>query len=300
MNSYLFSKGNEFGLLGGLLAAVIVSVVNVGASATLGYLTRYLHHRNLILKLGGLIILLVWMVFATAMNLGVAHFRDGLEVGLSWTQATENAVPALIAQPLHLASIESWLLVGIGLLISVIAFRKGWHTDDPYPGYGRLERSLSRARSVYQSALLNALEDLKDRRDQAIEELQDANEQVRNGISEAIDALFGQSALGAHMTTFLEQCDVKTAHLLAVYRDANRAARKDTPPKSFDKAYKFSAFKPESLELSRRKNAEAEAARVTATVEGAIKEIFEQFETARLNFDVTRTVQRDGSAMEKV
>lgn len=300
INSYLFSKGNEFGLLGGLLAALIVSVVNVGGSAMLGYLARYLHHRNLLLKLGGLIFVPVWMAFAVAMNLGVAHFRDGLESGLSWAEATEGAVPALLARPLYLASIESWLLVGIGLLISVLSFRKGWHTDDPYPGYGRLERSLAKARSVYELELHNALEDLKDRRDQAIEELQDASEQVRNGITEAIDALFGQSTLGAHLKTYLEQCDVKTAHLLAVYRDANRAARKDPSPKSFDKVYKFGAFKPESIEVSRRENAEAEAARVTATVDGAIKEIFEQFETARLAFDVTRAVQRDGVTAEKV
>ena len=40
MNSYLFSKGNEFGLLGGLLVAVIVSLVNVGFSVLLGYLAR--------------------------------------------------------------------------------------------------------------------------------------------------------------------------------------------------------------------------------------------------------------------
>ncbi|MDB5658478.1 MAG: rane protein [Cypionkella sp.] len=300
INSYLFSKGNEFGLLGGLLAALIVSVVNVGGSAMLGYLARYLHHCNLLLKLGGLIFVLVWMAFAVAMNLGVAHFRDGLESGLSWAEATEGAVPALLARPLYLASIESWLLVGIGLLISVLSFRKGWHTDDPYPGYGRLERSLTKARSVYELELHNALEDLKDRRDQAIEELQDASEQVRNGITEAIDALFGQSTLGAHLKTYLEQCDVKTAHLLAVYRDANRAARKDPSPKSFDRVYKFGAFKPESIEVSRRENAEAEASRVTATVDGAINEIFEQFETARLAFDVTRAVQRDGVSAEKV
>ena len=40
INAYLFSQGNEFGLLGGWLAAVIVSVVNVGCSAMLGYMTR--------------------------------------------------------------------------------------------------------------------------------------------------------------------------------------------------------------------------------------------------------------------
>jgi len=81
-----------------------------------------------------LIFILAWSVFAVIINLGVAHFRDGLESGTPWRAAAEAAVPSLLENPFHLASIESWLLVGIGLLISTLAFRKGWHTDDPYPG----------------------------------------------------------------------------------------------------------------------------------------------------------------------
>ena len=293
INAYLFSQGNEFGLLGGWLAAVIVSVVNVGCSAMLGYMARYINRRNLILKLGGLIFILAWSVFAIIINLGVAHFRDGLESGTPWRAAAEAAVPALLENPFHLASIESWLLVGIGLLISTLAFRKGWHTDDPYPGYGRIERALKKARGNYVAELSLALDDLSTHRDEAIAALQDANEQVRQGIGEAIDTLFGQSTLSAHLRSFLDQCDVKTAHLLAVYRDANRAARTEPAPKSFEKPYKFVVFKPMAVETSRRENAETEAANVAATVQSAISDIFEQFENARKAFDVTRIVQAD-------
>jgi hypothetical protein len=225
------------------------------------------------------------------MNLGVAHFRDGLEEGVAWRQAAEEAVPALLTQPLELASIESWLLALIGVLISVLAFRKGWHTDDPHPGYGRVERAVKVARDQYVTELDLALDDLAKTRDGAIADLQDANEQVRQGIGEAIDTLFGQSTLGAHLQTFLDQCDVKVAHLLAVYRDANRAARSTPAPKSFDKAFKFSPFKLQPIETARRENAEAEAAKVTATVEAAVRDIFTQFDEARKAFDVARVVQ---------
>lgn len=300
INAYLFSQGNEFGLLGGLLAAVIVSVVNVGCSAMLGYLTRYINKRNWFLKLGGLAFVLIWLAFAATMNLGVAHFRDGLEAGTPWRAAAEAAVPGLLESPLKLASIESWLLVGIGLLISTLAFRKGWHTDDPYPGYGRVERSLEDARNAYASALDATLETLAVQRDEAISELRDASEQVRQGIAEAIDTLFGHSALGAHLRSFLDQCDVKVAHLLAVYRDANRSTRTQAAPKSFDKPFKFPAFKAAPVDMSRRESAEAEAAKVTASVEAAVRDIFDQFEAARLAFDVTRVVQGDAPDLRKV
>ena len=291
-NSYLFSKGNEFGLLGGLLAAVIVSLVNVGMSAFLGYLARYIHHRNWILKLGGICAVTLWIGFAASMNLAVAHFRDGLEQGLEWSRAAMGAVPHLLSSPFDLVSIESWFLIGIGALISMLSFRKGWHTDDPYPGYGRVDRALEEARAEYEGALELALTELKVRRDQAIEDLQAANEEVRRGIGEAIDALFGQSALGSHLKTFLEQCDVKCAHLLAIYRDANIAVRTEPKPGSFDRAHIFGAFKPEPVDSSRKKAAEAEAAKVAATVETATRAIFDLFDAARREFAVTAEAQR--------
>ncbi len=294
LNSYLFSKGNEFGLLGGLLVAVIVSLVNVGFSLLLGYLARYVRLRNPLMKLVGLAAVPLWMGFATAINLTVAHFRDGLEAGQDWQLAAEGAVPALLTNPLGLNTVESWLLAGLGLLISTLAFRKGWHTDDPYPGYGPVERSLDQARLRYEGELDEALRDLQTRRDEAIDALQDANDQVRDAISEAVDALFGQSSLGAHLQAFTAQCDLKVAHLLAIYRDANIAARKEPAPKGFAQPFRFPEFTPDAVDLSRRSMAEAEAARVKATVDAAIAAIFTEFETARQVFHVTDEVEAGG------
>lgn len=295
MNSYLFSKGNEFGLLGGLLVAVIVSLVNVGFSVLLGYLARYMRLRNLLLKLLGFLALPLWMGFAAAINLMVAHFRDGLEAGLEWQAAAEAAVPGLLAAPLRLATIESWLLAGLGLLISILAFRKGWHTDDPYPGYGPVERDLEQARLRYESELDEALRDLQARRDEAIDALQDANDQVRDAITEAVDALFGQSSLGAHLQAFTEQCDMKAAHLLAIYRDANMAARNAPAPAGFKTAFRFPEFRAEPVDQSRRQLAEAEAEKVRTTVDAAIRAIFEEFERARQVFSVTDDVEIGGA-----
>lgn len=179
----------------------------------------------------------------------------------------------------------------IGVIISTLAFRKGWHTDDPHPGYGRVERAVKVARDRYVMELDLALDDLAKTRDSAIADLQDANEEVRQGIGEAVDTLFGQSTLGSHQQTFMEQCDVRVLHLLAICRDANRAARSQPAPKSFDKAFKFPTFQLQPIDTARRANAEAEAAKVTATVEGAVRDIFEQFEAARKAFDVARVVQ---------
>ena len=291
INTYLFSKGNEFGLVGGLLAAVLVSVINVGASGLLGYLARYIHHRRKFLLFMGGCAICAWILFMATFNLGIAHFRDGLE-RVEWSQAAIDAIPHFRASPLSLAGVESWLLCGLGIIISTLSFRKGWHTDDPYPGYGRVERDLGKARDAYEMELTEALDELAKRRDQAVEELQDANKQMHSGMNEAINALYGQNTLGAHLTAFLEQCDVKVAFLLAVYRDANRAARTLDAPDSFNKAYSFRAFEPEASNDAYRMTAKNEAENVNKAITMTISEIFAQFETARTTFTVTGSVQR--------
>ena len=292
MNSFMFSRGNESGLLGGLLTAFIFSALNVLVSILMGYFARYVNHTNLLKKLFGLLVILAWIGFAVALNLMIAHFRDLIDAGATWEAALRQAVPNLTAGPVALTGMDSWILVGIGGFISTLAFLKGWTAEDPFPGYSQVEGELARARRRHEIDMTRALDELTDRRDEAIEELRDADRQVRDGITEAIDALFGQSALNAHLETFLEQCDLKLAHLLAVYRDANRNARTEPAPPSFARVHRFAAFTPARIEDGRKTNAEAEAAKVTETVDAAIADIFAQFETARREFRLPEEIQR--------
>lgn len=292
LNGYLFAKRNEMGLLGGVTVAVLVSVCNVGVSAIFGYFSKSILHRNWFRKIAALAIIVAWIGAMLTFNLAVAHFRDALEMGSDWTLAANSVVSSMINHPFSIASIESWLLAVLGVLVSFLAFLKGRHTDDPYPGYGHVARTLITARHDYESALEQAITALKDHRDAAISELQEANEEVRRGITDSIDALFGQSSLGSHLSTFLEQCDIKVALLLATYRDANRATRTAPEPPSFSQGYKFQAFKPETIQGARKSTAESEAGRVAELVEKTIKEIFDEFETSLKAFEDIDVVQR--------
>ncbi|WP_420857873.1 hypothetical protein [Marivivens marinus] len=280
LNGYLFAQNNVLGMLGGILAALLVSISNVGVSSLAGYFSRYLNHRNLLWKLLGLLVLVFWICYAAGFNLAVAHFRDGVEQTGDWTFAAENALETLTTEPLGIASIESWLLVLIGVLISLLAFLKGLHTDDPYPGYGKVSRAVLAAREAYASELEAAIGELEHKRDAAIDELRDAHDEVRQGIGEAVDALFGQSSLRSQLSSFLEQCDVKVGRLLSIYRDANNEARQEASPPSFSKQYSFAAFKFPNEEKGRKLNAEKEAAKVGDLVDATIREIFEAFEVS--------------------
>lgn len=280
LNAYLFSGMNEQGLLGGLFQALIISLVNVVGSVMLGVFACGLNHTNLLRKLIGFVMLAAWFVLAVVLNLAVAHFRDLLDGGTAWREALNLAIVNLKGDALGLASLESWILFAIGFIISTLSFLKGWYAHDPFPGYAAVEKALDEARQTYEADLAEAIEDLMEKRQDAIDRLKDADQQVRDGISSAIDALFGRTALDAHLQAFLEQCDMKLAHLLAVYRDANRAARTSSAPESFGRSLEFAPFVPAQVEISRKQSAEAEVERVSATVDAAIKEIFETFTDA--------------------
>jgi hypothetical protein len=234
-----------------------------------------------------------WIVFALALNLTVAHFRDLIDAQVEWAEAVQLAVPALRADPIGLTSMDSWFLLAIGSIISVSAFIKGWHTFDQFPGYSRVEKELLIARDKHHGDFEQAIEELTEKREDAIEELRDADQQVRDGISQAIDALYGHSALTAHLQSFLNQCDTKLAHLLAIYRDANISARSEPPPPSFSKQHSFPAFQTAiPVDDTRRKTAEAEVDKVTEAVETAIRDIFESFRTAVIEFQLPEEIQK--------
>lgn len=284
MNSYLFSKGNEFGLLGGGIAAFLFSLVNVAASISLGHFARYANHRNLFWKLVGIVCILFWIAFALAINLAIAHFRDALEIGATWATAASTAVDALRADPLDLGTIESWLLMAIGFLISALSYGKGWYADDPYPEYGAIDRSMVRAREEYFGWIQDAFEELDDIRDKAIDDLRQTNELVKDAVGEAVDALYGHTTLSQHMGAFLDQCDLAAAQLLAIYRDANRTARTEPAPGTFDGKHVFRDFVPAPVDESLKESAQVEATKIDRIITEETQRLFDLFDEARREF----------------
>lgn len=295
MNSYLFSKGNEFGLLGGGIAALLFSLVNVAASVLLGYFAHNANHRNLFWKLLGIGCIVIWIAFALIINLAIAHFRDALEAGATWTSAAEGAVDALFVAPSDLSTIESWLLMAIGILISVLSFSKGWFTDDPYPEYGSIDRAMEDARAEYDGRVQEALDELQGIRDTAIGEFTETNELVKEAVREAVDALYGHTNLSQHLGAFLDQCDLSAAQLLAIYRDANRQARIEPAPRTFNERHSFRSFEPAPIDAGLKESAQTEATKIDRIITEETKRLFELFDEARREFTDLDHAQANGA-----
>jgi hypothetical protein len=282
-NAYLFAQKNTLGLLGGLMAAFLVSVGNVALSTMFGIATRYINCRgfwNLFKKFVGLVFFLVWVAFALTYNLGVAHFRDAVERIGEWREAGTAAIQTLLANPVSLYTMESYVLFLLGLFISIISFLKGYNHSDPYPGYAKVAQDVIDARDGYIDNLEDSIETLAEHRDDAVDALRAANDEVHRNINDSVDALYGQKALQSNLSPFLEQCNIAANYLLSVYRDANKAAREDSAPKYFKKNYSFDAFEVPEADVIRRQEAEEQAKEVSVLVNRSIHEIFDVFDQA--------------------
>lgn len=279
VNALLFAKVMSQGFAGGLALAVIISAANAAIATLTTYFSRNLNHRAWLWKAVGLLAFLIGAGVCLGFNLGVAHLRDALEQGRTFEVALADSWATLWAEPLALDSFLSAVLMLLGLLAAIIVGLKTYHTIDPYPGYPAVYDAVIRAREDYASHLADAIAMLEDYRDVAIGSLRDANQDMRLWIREAVDALFGQSSLRSELDRFVEHADAKTNVLLAVYRDANRAARDGSVrvPPHFDQAYAFPALMlPRPAEESREEAARQQR-RVGELVSTAIGDIERAF-----------------------
>lgn len=272
-NAFLFKDVMSSGWAGGMVIAAAISAINAAIAALATYFGRNLNHRRWYWKLFGLVASVLGIALALGFNLGVAHLRDALEAGLELEPALASSWATLWATPLAIGSFLSALLMLVGLVAAILVGLKTYHSIDPYPGYPAVFRSVSQARDLYAETLDHAIRDLDAARDAAIDQLRDANQQMRLWIREAVDALYGQSSLRSELDRFLAHCDDKAGVLLATYRDANRAARDTPAPAHFGARFAFpEVLLPRPAEAA-RDDAVAEQQRVSALVSEAIDAI---------------------------
>lgn len=240
LNSYFFAPILEHGgLIGGAFVAAIFSLVNVGIAFFGGAVgVRYLNHKNPTNKFLGLLVTIV-CVLGCALTIALSSWFRGHVDALQESVAVLDLSSAAWAHTLVslrdldwwglIASLNSFLLMFIGILCASFGLVKGAAYDDPYPGFGNLLRQKQRAEEILRAAEV---------RNQGHEE------EWRSGIKNLLQDLENKfAATGADMDGFREAldetetfssqiCQVWTG-LLQAYREKNEAIRADAPPKYF-------------------------------------------------------------------
>ena len=281
-NSYFLSKGSVYGLIGGFAEAVIIAFLNLGVSMVLGIFGLHqCWHRASWRKTIGFLSLAVWLSFAGMFNLIVAHYREAAGAFLEGGGAV--ALQAFKADPIGLTDFQSWVLFGIGALFAFIALVDALSMDDPYPFYGKLDRTLEDARAAYaeeRDALITELEEIKSATIHAMQDAKDDLGKRRGEHGSILDGRAGAQRVYEQHIAYLERAGNA---LLSIYRAANREARKGKGPARFKEVWSVmrppvEAGPPPDV-LSQEK-LDTAVARAQASLDERMREVHGEYERA--------------------
>jgi len=237
INGVFFAKGSAHGLVGGVGTAIGISAGNVVAAYFLGlFPARAVHHRNWLLKGTSLLGVLIGGGALVLLHFFAAHYREAT-AAVGTEQAYGLALSSLWRHPWGLTDINSWYLFGLGTLFGLSAFWKGYRSDDPYPGYGRVVRSARAAEAAYRRAHEGLFGHLARVRDATVNQLRDALQRIPTNVQQIEQAKAARSELVERFTAYEGQLEYAANSLLTTYREANKRRRKSPPPAHFEQPW---------------------------------------------------------------
>ena len=238
-NASFFMGATDEGLLGGVVVAAVCSLLNITLGLLSGWFPwRWMRHRNIGIKLFGFLTVIAACAGGLFLNVLVAHYRD---VAAATSEAPDlTAVfTSVIIHPAELHSIQSWLLLVLGVGFAAFAMFKGYGLDDPYPGYGAMDRRRATARDDYEASRQELIEEAAEIKDTFADELRVKIETLRASSTQREQVL-------ATRARSLAEFDAHEAHLadasrllLAIYRRANEEARSTPAPQHFRQRFAF-------------------------------------------------------------
>jgi hypothetical protein len=243
INGSFLAKSNLGGLLGGAVQAVSFAALNIIASFLFGLVPiRLINRRNVLWKLVGLLSAIVYLAFAIALNLTLAHLREvppsiNVDVG-------RQVLNQLLTAPHVLHDVNSWVFFAVGLTFSFIAAADGLLFFDPYIGYAGIERRWLDASRHYTERKTALVDDLRDIRDDSTDAMNQAANDLAVRRSEYDAILQSRARLSQRFVEHQNQIERTGRSLTAIYREANHKARTTPPPAYFEKPYTMERIPP--------------------------------------------------------
>ncbi|WP_300578168.1 hypothetical protein [Phenylobacterium sp.] len=229
INALILRQNDAMGYLGGVIAAAVIAILNVGLAAVVGrQVWPMTVHRRSGTKVLGWSLTIAWMAIAVLWNLGAAHYRDAKVSGVD-----NPEVQALAMMGGGLDSIYSWGLLIAGILLAGLAALAGFRMDDPYPGYGRVWQRHEARCQEYADDVQNATEEIRDIRDEAADEAVSVQEALAGQLAERNQILSARMNFVRRFGEFGDQLEMISNGLLQDYRTANLTARSTPPPETF-------------------------------------------------------------------
>jgi hypothetical protein len=233
LNGMFFAEGSEAGLIGGVVQALVLSTLNVGAAslyALYGY--PYLFHRERASRVVGALATVLFIVWLLSLNIAIGHYRD-LFIAGGGTVLMTDLLHRLTSQPLLLSDAKSLILVllGIGLglasVIDLVARR------DRYPGYAAVAADRQRATERYAEENARCLAGIMELRDRAVDDMTAAVQLIRDSQLGMLRAVEGRFRAHQNYLSYLQQLGGVHQRLVQRYRELNRRVRRGEAPAYF-------------------------------------------------------------------
>lgn len=240
LNGMFFARGHELGLFGGVTQALALSVINISVGLLMGLkVFPYVQHKGPARNVLAWAACAAWLAFVAVFNVAVAHYREAF--ALHPLEAARLAVDSLVARPLGLGEFDSWLLLLLGLICSAVAFADGAGMDDPYPGFGRIDRRLRTAEQDLWAGKQATLDEIDRIKDVCVAGIDAAVRDIEARRAEAQSILLAFASLTRKYRTHREYLERCCNTVLRTYRDCNQAARSTLPPARFAEPWRFPA-----------------------------------------------------------
>jgi len=247
LNSSFFAKGSDLGLLGGIIQAFVIVMINVLVANIIVLLIR---RRNLVTisgiqKLGYTVLSGVLVASTVSFHFLVGHYRDAL--GINVETAYHYSVINFKANPFVLMDFESYILVVMGFLFFILLIIDLYKLKDPYPGYGEITHKFNKIKEEYDALSFMLLDDESD----MTKEISQRIELVKtnaNAIYEEIQGIhIAKQKLENKYNEHLSSVKNLAITSIKSYRQMNTDMRTSPKPEYFDKEIEFN---PTTIEFN--------------------------------------------------
>jgi len=240
-NAFFFE--NSQGLVGGLFVAFGIAAVNMLIALLAGLGFRYQNLAGSEKKAFGWAVVVLFALATMFCNALFASFRseyqlvldptEPLQVREAFMRAWPQAV-GLFRAEMVLKDQQSFILFVFGIILSIVAFWKGYTMDDKHPDYGRKDRKqkqlLAEESRLQEAARQKVKEILHTRKAAVHAALQEPNNQVGMLARRTADLQHARTQLQAQAAAIGREY----AMVVDAYRHANVGIRTIPAPAYFE------------------------------------------------------------------
>lgn len=287
LNANFFANGLENGLLGGFMEALGITFVNISVGLSMGgFIYPQINNIKIRWRMFGWLTVLLYAFFAIAFNLFVAHYRMAL-TGNAPELAGSSAVLSFIANPFALKEFHAWMMVGIGLIFSMIASVDAFKMNDSYPGYSKLEKKYVAALQNYAEHYAEIINKLREIKDDAIASIHNSKNLFSEQRAEFENIIIHrQGVLNAftQRIPYLQNC---AKHLINIYRETNITSRTSEAPAYFHVPFTLTApdsIESGSLHVNEQKNIDATALSIYKNLDEITETMHSSFTSIQKRF----------------